>query len=45
MITIIIDGDEHDERIKKDFEGDELTSPESEAILFLESLIKEKAEF
>ena len=32
MITIIIDGKKHK------FEGDELTSPASEAILFLQDL-------
>ena len=39
MIKVIIDGKE------LEFKGDELTSPESEVILFLQQRIKDKAEF
>lgn len=45
MITIIIDGHDAEERICKDFKGDELTSPEQQAILFLQEQDKLKEEF
>lgn len=45
LITVIIDGGEFAERISKDFKGDELTSPEQQAILFLKEIDKEKEEF
>ena len=39
MITIIIDGKEHV------FQGDELTSPAHEAIIFLQEQLKKDGEF
>lgn len=45
MVTIIIDGDKYEERVKKDFKGDELTSAEQQAILFLKEEDKKSEVF